>query len=265
MGIGPAAQTGQRTDRQCTADLNSFGQQRKDHQGRQAFKLRNGNHVSGTVDTIGNGQCLPDGHHGQVRKALPVHGRSGWSFQFDHQCAHCQDAPLFRRRRAFMAELVADLERFERYCAKRSVKPACRLNGTSDIQSEVGHSVIRKGKAYPSIFAAFPQNAILRLHQGSQAGLRELPRNYDLTLSHSGANSDYAALIDTAHKATGRNVAVVFRSKALRDSFIASGWNGTRVIDGDRTDMRFADPRGVVVGLYAKGKARSDTSGFVID
>ena len=37
------------------------------------------------------------------------------------------------------------------------------------------------------------------------------------------------------------------------------------VIDGDKTDLRFLDPKGVVVGLYAKGPAKKDTSGFVID
>jgi hypothetical protein len=38
-----------------------------------------------------------------------------------------------------------------------------------------------------------------------------------------------------------------------------------RVIDGDRTDLRFLDPSGVIVGLYAKGNAKKDTSGFVVD
>jgi hypothetical protein len=35
-------------------------------------------------------------------------------------------------------------------------------------------------------------------------------------------------------------------------------------IDGDRDDMRFLDPKGVVVALYAKGKAKQDQSGFVV-
>jgi hypothetical protein len=35
------------------------------------------------------------------------------------------------------------------------------------------------------------------------------------------------------------------------------------VFNGDESDLRFLDPRGVVVGLYAKGKAKKDTSGFV--
>jgi hypothetical protein len=52
-------------------------------------------------------------------------------------------------------------------------------------------------------------------------------------------------------------VAVVF--KDVPDSYI-----GRTVIDGDDTDLRFLDPKGVVVGLKAKGRARKDTSGFVV-
>jgi hypothetical protein len=35
-------------------------------------------------------------------------------------------------------------------------------------------------------------------------------------------------------------------------------------VDGDDSDLRFLEPQGVVVALYAKGKARLDTSGFVV-
>jgi len=36
------------------------------------------------------------------------------------------------------------------------------------------------------------------------------------------------------------------------------------VIDGTLTDLRFLDPKGVIVGLQAKGKAKKDTTGFVV-
>ena len=42
-------------------------------------------------------------------------------------------------------------------------------------------------------------------------------------------------------------------------------FKGMKVIDGDKTDMRFLDRSNRVVGLKAKGKARKDTSGFVIN
>jgi hypothetical protein len=35
------------------------------------------------------------------------------------------------------------------------------------------------------------------------------------------------------------------------------------VFNGDDSDLRFLDPKNVIVGLYAKGKAKSDTTGFV--
>ena len=39
---------------------------------------------------------------------------------------------------------------------------------------------------------------------------------------------------------------------------------GLTVVDGDNTDIRHLDPKGAVVALYAKGKARNDQSGFVV-
>jgi hypothetical protein len=38
---------------------------------------------------------------------------------------------------------------------------------------------------------------------------------------------------------------------------------GRTVFNGEDSDLRFLDPKNVVVGLYAKGKAKKDTSGFV--
>jgi hypothetical protein len=54
-------------------------------------------------------------------------------------------------------------------------------------------------------------------------------------------------------------VAVVFRGK-MPDSFL-----GRKVIDGDENDLRFLDKKKVVVGLKAKGKARKDNSGFIVE
>jgi hypothetical protein len=36
-------------------------------------------------------------------------------------------------------------------------------------------------------------------------------------------------------------------------------------IDGDNSDLRHLDPFGVVVALYAKGRAKKDMSGFVVN
>lgn len=172
----------------------------------------------------------------------------------------------FRNRAAFMAELVRDLSRFVKHCAAQDVKPACRLNGTSDIQYEIAHPVERNGQKFASIFEAFPEVVFYDYTKIYKRCYRTLPANYSLTLSYSAANPAYAAAIMQTARETGCNVATVFRSKAARNALLATGWNGLPVIDGDKTDMRFLDDKGVIVGLYAKGKAgRADQSGFVVD
>lgn len=190
-------------------------------------------------------------------------------------------------RAAFMAELVADLERFVAYCQKKGVKPAVRLNGTSDIQWEVAHPVTRivrkshphftyiaEPKRFANIFEAFPEVQFYDYTKIYKRVYRQLPANYVLVLSYSEANEAYAEKVIQAAHDTGANVAVVYRNKALRDSRAAAAadtigirggtWLNRRVIDGDQTDLRFLDPKGVIVGLYAKGDAKQDESGFVL-
>lgn len=189
----------------------------------------------------------------------------------------------FADRRAFMVALANDIAGFVRYCERKGVKPAVRLNGTSDIQWEIAHPVpfggwsrfVPLGSGWnngdaPSIFAVFPQVQFYDYTKVYKRAYRELPTNYSLTLSYSAASQTYADAVLTTADITGANLAVVYRSKAVRDHDMARGksnrfsWIGREVIDGDETDMRFTDPRGVIVGLYAKGAAKRDTSGFVV-
>ena len=179
-------------------------------------------------------------------------------------------------RAAFMAELVRDIAAFERHCSKLGVKPAVRLNGTSDVQWEIAHPCVKDGVAYPSIMAAFPGVQFYDYTKIVKRAYRKLPANYSLTLSYSGANAAYADSVIDAALATGANVAVVYRTKALRNALVAEGRThlfrsgfGFRnvhrpIIDGDKTDMRFTDARGVIVGLYAKGQSHKDRTGFVL-
>jgi len=41
-------------------------------------------------------------------------------------------------------------------------------------------------------------------------------------------------------------------------------FEGREVINGDDHDARFIEDKNIIVGLKAKGKARKDTTGFVI-
>jgi len=170
----------------------------------------------------------------------------------------------FQDRTAFMTELVRDIGNFVRHCAKAGTKPAVRLNGTSDIQWEIAHPCARNGVEFASIFEAFPDVVFYDYSKIAKRAYRALPSNYSLTLSWSGANPVFAAGIEKAARETGCNVAVVYRSKALRNSMIGRTDTFLPVVDGDETDMRFLDPKGVIVGLYAKGPAKKDASGFVV-
>ena len=155
-------------------------------------------------------------------------------------------------RAGFMAQLVADLQSFVAYCQKRGIQPCVRLNGTSDIRFE-----LIPVAGYRNIMEAFP--SVQFYDYTKIANRRNLPSNYHLTWSYSAANAKYAEMAGIA-KVNGLNIAVVFRKKeAIPATFL-----DLPTIDGDRDDMRFLDPKGVVVALYAKGKAKTDTSGFVV-
>ena len=155
-------------------------------------------------------------------------------------------------RQGFMAQLVADLESFVSYCSKRGIQPCVRLNGTSDIRWE-----LIPVEGHKNIMEAFP--LVVWYDYTKIANRRNVPENYHLTWSYSGANEAYAKQHAIA-KANGLNIAVVFRRK----SDIPTQFLGLPTIDGDRDDMRFLDPKGVVVALYAKGKAKQDNTGFVV-
>ena len=152
-------------------------------------------------------------------------------------------------RDTFMAMLYKDIEKFVRFCEKKNKKPAVRLNGTSDIQWE---TIKPEGV---TAFEKFPQ---VQFYDYTKIPTRKISHisNYHLTWSYSEANQKYANYFDKLKY----NIAVVFSNKTLPPMF-----KGLRVIDGDKTDMRFLDGnKRVVVGLKAKGKAKTDTSGFVI-
>ena len=151
-------------------------------------------------------------------------------------------------RVGFMDALVNDITTFRRRQIKNGVQPCVRLNGTSDIMYEKS-----------GIMGQFPDVQFYDYTKVVKRAYGELPPNYHLTLSYSEADEEYAEQVLMAVADTGVNAAVVFRDR-LPDTF-----KGFRVIDGDKDDLRFLDPKGVVVGLKAKGKAKQDTSGFVID
>jgi len=153
-------------------------------------------------------------------------------------------------RDEFMRVLVKDINTFIRACKRKDKRPAIRLNGTSDIQWEYIEI-----DGYENIFAMFPEVQFYDYTKIPTRKIDHIP-NYHLTWSYSEANNKYAKMFDKVPN----NKAVVFKNKILPSMF-----KGLKVIDGDTHDMRFLDEPNSVVGLKAKGKARQDKSGFVIN
>lgn len=158
----------------------------------------------------------------------------------------------FDDRAGFMDNLAADIKLLAKKAAARGLVPLVRLNGTSDIKWEnVPY------KTYPNIMAAFPN---IQFYDYTKISNRDnLPSNYDLTFSYSGV-PQYQTYVKQAI-IKGMRIAVVFR----RRDDIPANFLGLDCVDGDDSDIRHIDKQGVIVALYAKGKARRDNSGFVVD
>jgi hypothetical protein len=153
-----------------------------------------------------------------------------------------------------MAQLVKEITAFIKKADRKGLTPVIRLNGTSDILWE---TIPVDGAS--SIMALFPDIQFYDYTKVYKRVMRPLPGNYHLSLSYSEASQKYALTTRTVTDQSAINLVVVFR-KELPETFA-----GREVVNGDESDLRFLDPPGVVVGLKAKGRARKDTSGFVID
>ena len=162
---------------------------------------------------------------------------------------------FFEERAGFMEWLVADIKLAIKQSAKKGLIPVFRLNGTSDLSWEK-YEVIRDGKLYRNIFAAFPD---VQFYDYTKVLGRKVAdiKNYHLTFSAADGNdNDVVKAIQQDY-----NIATVFGIKKTLP--MPETYMGRPVFNGDESDLRFLDPKGVVVGLYAKGKAKKDTSGFV--
>ena len=153
---------------------------------------------------------------------------------------------FFEDRANFMLDLVADIKLAIKQAAKQGLVPVFRLNGTSDLSWEK-YEVIG-GK---NIFQLFDQYQFYDYTKVLGRKVSHIP-NYHLTFSAADGN-----LLDVVYaRDAGMNVAVVFDK--LPETYMAKP-----VINADEHDLRFLDPKGVVCGLKAKGRAKKDTTGFV--
>jgi hypothetical protein len=153
-------------------------------------------------------------------------------------------------RFGFLNDLSKDIIALQKKAQKKEMRPCVRLNGTSDLpwenlKDDKGLTLLEKHsdvQFYDYTKSPKRMKAYLR---------GEMPSNYHLTFSRSESNQADA---DEILK-LGGNVAVVYKTPPTPSD---------KVINGDESDLRFTDPDGVIVALKAKGKAKKDTSGFVI-
>jgi hypothetical protein len=169
---------------------------------------------------------------------------------------------FFTNRNAFMEQLFEDCKALVRRAKRKGLLPCIRLNGTSELAF---HRLIvpSKGLTLMELFPTVPFYDYSKSIKKALDNARGLhPQNYSVTFSRdSAANESECEQVLRA----GGNVSVVFRDT------LPAVWKHRPVLDGDVTDLRFLDRRakagrsGYVVGLKAKGKAKHDQSGFVVD
>jgi hypothetical protein len=159
---------------------------------------------------------------------------------------------FYEDRDAFMMQLFKNIKALIIKAEFKGLKPLVRLNGTSDIKWENVPF-----ESYDNIFEAFPN--VQFYDYTKDANRKDIPSNYDLTFSYSGVESFKPYVFKAQSK--GMRMAVVFRKEAS----IPTLFKGIQVVSGDNSDVRHLDDQGVIVGLYAKGKAKTDTTGFVVN
>lgn len=152
---------------------------------------------------------------------------------------------------AFMERLKAEIHLLKADALLQGVKPAVRLNGSSDVAWERRH---------PSLFEQFADVTFYDYTKIYPRAMQSLgarscsvpwPKNYHLTYSAGSQDKLSRAVLSY-----GGTVATVFHPSP------PTTWLGAPVFDGDAHDARFRDPSGSVVGLRAKGIAKVDVTGF---
>lgn len=153
---------------------------------------------------------------------------------------------FFKDKEGFVQGIKKDIVALVKKAKREGMLPCVRLNGTSDIPWH-NMDIMQEFPDVPFYDYTPNKSRMLDYLDG------KLPANYSLTFSRKEDNETACEEI----LARGGNIAAVFKEAPTI-------WKGIPCFDGDQSDLRFLDPKGVIVALKAKGKAKKDTSGFVI-
>ena len=177
----------------------------------------------------------------------------------------CKTIWLMLFREHFLRRLSWEIIGHAMTAEAMGMKPAIRLNGSSDVLWE-NYNV---PQSHPEVqfydYTKLPAKA--------RAGV---PDNYHLTFSLCERPESKGRALEWLN--AGRNVAMVVggesttdrpgvmlkAAKAAAATIIERGtFDGFPVVSGDDDDIRFDDPPGAWVVLYAKSGALTDSTGFV--
>lgn len=198
------------------------------------------------------GECKSPCLNTAGRGGIAMHSYAGKAFSNNVQQGRYRRTDLYvTDREEYERRVLADLEIVAAFARGIGYGLGIRWNGTSDIDYASVH---------PTLVAAATRLGF------EQYDYTKRPVRYDpsapVRLVYSldaGAARERHAL---RYLADGGTVAIVFAVKPSQP--LPATWNGYPVLDGDLTDLRSRDPGGHVVGLRAKGKARSlAVGGFV--
>lgn len=169
------------------------------------------------------------------------------------QLARLNKTLIFKENRPkFYIQLAEELLKIHDKAIKQNIDIAIRLNGTSDIDhlnELIRHTGIDFLDSFYGSLKFYDYTKNINIVK------KYLNSNYKITFSRSEIND--SNVLDVLKN--GGNVAIVFKNE------LPLTYNGYKVINGDESDLRYYDESNVIVGLKAKGKAKKDVSGFVID
>ena len=201
-------------------------------------------------NTVKEFNVCPFASAGCIASCLNTAGRGAFS---NVQLARINKTKFWGYDRAnFYIQLAEELLKIHGKAIKYKEKIAIRLNGTSDIDHL---NLLERYTGINFLDCFYSDLLFYDYTKNINHVKRYIGSSYKLTFSRSETNQKDCEIA----LSLGSNVAAVFKGE-LPDNF-----NGYQVINGDTTDLRYFDPLGVIIGLKAKGKAKKDLSGFVIN
>lgn len=151
----------------------------------------------------------------------------------------------------FCLQLASELVKINNAAKKSSDLVAIRLNGTSDLD------FIYLLKKYANLDPFSLKQLVYYDYTKILGKVKKYMDETRYILTFSRAEDNHSEALEALQ--LGANISAVFNGE------LPSKFCGAPVIDGDKSDIVMLYNRGAVLGLRAKGTAKKDNSGFVID